>query len=226
MPLTPEDVVNKRFNATRVREGYAQEEVDDFLDEVVEELRRLNAENDDLREKLRQSEARIAELDRTLEAASGDAGAGDGPTGGSEEVSGAEEPDAPSEPAPSQPAVQQGAPQQPAPGAGAVEQAAGMLALAQRLHDEYVHEAETQRDRIVSEARSAAERLVSEATEEREHTLGLLQSERMDLETAIDHLRSFEQESRARLGEYFQTQLDQLRRQAPVVSEGPAGDRS
>jgi DivIVA domain-containing protein len=32
MPLTPEDVVNKRFQPTKFREGYDQDEVDDFLD--------------------------------------------------------------------------------------------------------------------------------------------------------------------------------------------------
>ena len=38
-PITPEDVVNARFRATRWREGYDQGEVDDFLDEVVVALR-------------------------------------------------------------------------------------------------------------------------------------------------------------------------------------------
>lgn len=46
MPLTPEDVVNKRFQPTKFREGYDQDEVDDFLDEIVVELRRLNQENE------------------------------------------------------------------------------------------------------------------------------------------------------------------------------------
>ena len=31
MALTPEDVVNKRFQPTKFREGYDQDEVDDFL---------------------------------------------------------------------------------------------------------------------------------------------------------------------------------------------------
>ena len=44
MALTPEDVVNKRFQPTKFREGYDQDEVDDFLDEVVVELRRLPGE--------------------------------------------------------------------------------------------------------------------------------------------------------------------------------------
>ena len=52
MPLTPEDVSNKRFTPVRLREGYDMGEVDQFLDEVEAELERLLAENDDLRTKL------------------------------------------------------------------------------------------------------------------------------------------------------------------------------
>src|SRR3954454_6363754 len=52
MPLTPEDVSNKRFTPVRLREGYDMGEVDQFLDEVEAELDRLNKENDDLRQKL------------------------------------------------------------------------------------------------------------------------------------------------------------------------------
>ena len=57
MALTPEDVVNKRFQPTKFREGYDQDEVDDFLDEIVVELRRLNAENEDLRRQLAEAVA-------------------------------------------------------------------------------------------------------------------------------------------------------------------------
>jgi DivIVA domain-containing protein len=49
MPLTPEDVQNKRFRVTRLKPGYDEDEVDAFLDEVEAELRRLLAENDQLR---------------------------------------------------------------------------------------------------------------------------------------------------------------------------------
>jgi len=48
MALTPEDVVQKRFQQTKFREGYDQDEVDDFLDEVVVELRRLIQEKDEV----------------------------------------------------------------------------------------------------------------------------------------------------------------------------------
>lgn len=64
MALTPEDVVNKRFQPTKFREGYDQDEVDDFLDEVVAELRRLHEENSELRGQLTQCQTRVAELSR------------------------------------------------------------------------------------------------------------------------------------------------------------------
>ena len=52
MVLTPEDVLNKAFQTTKFREGYDQDEVDDFLDQVVVELRRLNQENEELRQQI------------------------------------------------------------------------------------------------------------------------------------------------------------------------------
>ena len=52
MPLTPEDVQKKTFTPVRLREGYDMGEVDQFLDEVETELRRLLQDNEDLRTKL------------------------------------------------------------------------------------------------------------------------------------------------------------------------------
>ena len=60
MALTPEDVINKRFQPTKFREGYDQDEVDDFLDEIVVELRRLNQENAELRDRLEGADAPTA----------------------------------------------------------------------------------------------------------------------------------------------------------------------
>src|SRR3954470_5268187 len=56
MPLTPEDVSNKRFTPVRLREGYDMGEVDQFLDEVEAELARLTRENDELRGKLQSAQ--------------------------------------------------------------------------------------------------------------------------------------------------------------------------
>ena len=70
MALTPEDIVNKRFQPTKFREGYDQDEVDDFLDAVVVELRRVVSEKDELVQKLAGMEGRIVELQRGGPAAS------------------------------------------------------------------------------------------------------------------------------------------------------------
>ena len=53
MAFMPEDVLNKNFTATQFRRGYDEQEVDDFLDEVVVELRRLSSDGDDLRTQLK-----------------------------------------------------------------------------------------------------------------------------------------------------------------------------
>jgi DivIVA domain-containing protein len=50
--LSPEQVVNQKFTPTKFREGYAQDEVDDFLDKVVLDLRLWASENDRLREQI------------------------------------------------------------------------------------------------------------------------------------------------------------------------------
>ena len=73
MPLlSADDVLNKTFTETRFRAGYDQDEVDHFLDVVVESLRAahagddttrtLRAENEELRTRLAAAEARISEL--------------------------------------------------------------------------------------------------------------------------------------------------------------------
>ena len=60
MPLTPEDVQKKQFSTVRFKEGYDEEEVDAFLDEVEAELRRLIAENSSLARQAQQPAAAAA----------------------------------------------------------------------------------------------------------------------------------------------------------------------
>jgi DivIVA domain-containing protein len=209
MPLTPEDVVNKRFQATKFREGYDQDEVDDFLDDVVNELRRLNEENDELRSKLGACERRVGELSRASVAR--DVSPQDEPAKPPVPVIGA--------PAPVPVAAVVPEPQRPLmEGLGAgPEAAAGMLALAQKLHDEYVRNGEQTRDRIVGEARDHAGRLVREAEDKQRQTLGSLEQERSLLERKIDELRAFEREYRSRLKSYLEGQLRDLEAKAAVV---------
>jgi DivIVA domain-containing protein len=63
MPLTPEDVANKRFPTSRFRAGYEPEPVDQFLDEVEQELYRLLRENDDLRSRLTAAQRAVGEAE-------------------------------------------------------------------------------------------------------------------------------------------------------------------
>jgi DivIVA domain-containing protein len=62
--LTPDEVLNKKFQVTKFREGYDMVEVDDFLDLVLGTLRAVYLENDELKEKLAAAESRVAELSR------------------------------------------------------------------------------------------------------------------------------------------------------------------
>jgi len=61
--LSAEDIVNKQFKTKR--DGYDPDDVDDFLDEVVKELRRIQIENDGLNQKVLATESRVAELQRS-----------------------------------------------------------------------------------------------------------------------------------------------------------------
>src|SRR5215203_835464 len=70
--LTADDVLNKKFQATKFREGYDQDEVDDFLDEVVTTLRAVQEENEELKTKLAAAERRVAELSRAGAASDAD----------------------------------------------------------------------------------------------------------------------------------------------------------
>ncbi|WP_380175202.1 DivIVA domain-containing protein [Kineococcus sp. DHX-1] len=213
MPLTPEDVVEKRFNPTRVREGYAQDEVDDFLDEVVAELRRLNAENSELRGQLNQCQSRVAELTRTG-AAAAPAEVAEAPQA-APTLEKAPEPEPEPEP---QPALVEAAAAQPA-GDDAASRAAGVIALAQRLHDEYVREGESQRDALVLSAQEQAQRVVAEAEARRDRTLGELEGRRVALEEVITQLHGRETTYREQLEQFIASQLEDLRRVARVVPD-------
>jgi DivIVA domain-containing protein len=61
--LSAEEIVNKQFKTKR--DGYDPDDVDDFLDEVVKELRRIQIENDGLNQKILAAESRVAELQRS-----------------------------------------------------------------------------------------------------------------------------------------------------------------
>lgn len=192
MALTPEDVVNKRFQSTKFREGYDQDEVDDFLDEIVVELRRLTQENDELRQRLVAADARIAELQR---------GAASMPM----EAAAAPAPVAAPAPAPF--------PVADAPSLGGAEPGVdtnNLLQLARRLHEEHVREGLAKKEQIIAEGQAEAARIVAEATSAQQGQLQTLERERMALQQRVDELRTFEREYRQQLRTYIQSQLTEL----------------
>jgi len=231
MPLTPEDVSNKRFTPVRLREGYDMGEVDQFLDEVEAELARLTKENDDLRSKLSaaQSGAPVAAPAPTPEPVV------------------QKEP----EPAPAPPPV---AAPEPVVVASPVETirvetvpqasnaAARLLEIATRNADELVEEAKNEADKIIAEARTKSERLDvdsrtkadrleadartraqmldSETAERRRQMFGDLEKERDKLNGEVENLRSFEREYRSRLKSYFSQQLEALNAGSEPPSSG------
>jgi DivIVA domain-containing protein len=229
MPLTPEDVSNKRFTPVRLREGYDMGEVDQFLDEVEAELARLTKENDDLRAKLSTAQG-----------------------------AGAPAPAAAPEPAPepvkAPEPVAEVAPVAVAAATGAIETirvetvpqasnaAARLLELATRNHDALIEQAKEDADKIVGEARTKAERLESESKNRaekvesdartratmldsetaarRQEMFGELEKERDKLSAEVERLRSFEREYRSRLKSYFTQQLEALGASTPETNGG------
>ncbi|WP_221583955.1 DivIVA domain-containing protein [Microbacterium sp. G2-8] len=188
MALTPEDVVTKQFQHVRFKEGFDPDEVDDFLDEIVVEWRKTIDENTQLKE-------RIAELE------SGAAAAPEAPA--------AEE-----KPAEAPEVVEEAPEAAPSDASGSVTStatsAAGIIARAERLHDEHVAEGEATAKRLVDDAEAKAESIVSSAEAKQREISQKLDSERKSLEGRITELRQFERDYRQQLRGYFEQKLADL----------------
>jgi DivIVA domain-containing protein len=241
MPLTPDDVRNKQFTTVRLREGYDEDEVDAFLDEVETELRRLIRENDELR-------AKLAAATRAASAAPATAPQ---PTVQTPPPIPriAEEPKKPApEPAPPPPAPVVEAPPPPpppkptpAPPAPAhveitpsADGAARVLALAQQTADHAIAEARGEANKIVGdarakadaierEARAKADALERDAQDKHRTIIGVLETQRTALERQLEELRQFEREYRSRLKSFLEGQLRQLEttQEGDNLSNGP-----
>lgn len=199
MALTPEDIVNKRFQSTKFRDGYDQDEVDDFLDEVVAEMRRVLQENEDLKQDLQAAEARISELQRS---------AGDNAA----EV-------APQPVSAAQPQVPTGVPQ-PIGDPVEAESTNNLLQLARRLHEEHVREGIQKRDELIAEGHAQAARVVAEAEAEQRRQLANFEEQKRGLEGQIEQLRQFERDYRQSLKGFITNQLTSLE-QTGVESVAP-----
>ena len=136
MAIMTDDVISKNFTATQLRRGYDEQEVDDFLDKIPVDLRRLTSDNDDLSERIPPEAAERARA--ATEAA--------------DEIA--------------KSALAAGV-----PAAAGLDSAAGVLVLAQKLHDEYVCEGQNTRERLISEGQSRHDQVVGEATARHEELL-------------------------------------------------------
>ncbi|GAA2174996.1 DivIVA domain-containing protein [Agrococcus versicolor] len=200
MALTPDDIVNRTFETTRFRDGYDQDEVDNFLDEIVAEFRALTTEKERL-------EARVAELESGAPAAT---------TAEVAPVASAPAPEP--EPVVEAPApAAQAAPETPSSSVSPE----GLLALAQRVHDEHVAEGQRRKDELVAQAETQAAEVEEAATRRRadlekefDATKTQLELEKAELETKIDELKTFERDYRLRLRGYIESQLRDLDRTA------------
>lgn len=196
--LTTDDIVNKKFQPTKFREGYDQDEVDDFLDEVVNTLDALSKERDSLKAELEEANRRIAQLQ------SGEAAAVAEPQ---------PEPVAPSEPAPAITEMAGGMSTEAAESTSAMS----MLSMAQRLHDEYVQSGQQEGEEIIAKARVDADRIIQEAEQEHSRVMAQLDQEKGVLERKIEELKTFESEYRAKMSAFLEGVLSDLAASAPAA---------
>jgi DivIVA domain-containing protein len=108
-----------------------------------------------------------------------------------------------------------------APAAAAPAASAGIIELAQRLHDEHVAEGIAQRDQLISDAKAQAASIVSEAETRGREELGKLERERATLEGKITELRNFERDYRAQLRSYIEGKLRDLETSATTSGAQP-----
>ena len=102
------------------------------------------------------------------------------------------------------------APVAEAPTGAAPAASAGIIELAQRLHDEHVAEGIAQRDQLIADAMAQAASIVSEAETRGREELAKLDRERSSLEGRISELRNFERDYRAQLRSYIEGKLRDL----------------
>jgi DivIVA domain-containing protein len=206
MTLTPQDVANKEFLTVRLREGYDIQQVDQFLDDVEAELRRLNDENIQLRQALPPE------------------GADTGPNEVEDPTPETnEDPTPETNDVPDTQIKQVTLDPSEAPAA-----ALTILTHAQTAADNLVNEARARADALVADATAKADSLVGEAAERSEQLntetdrrrtefMDALEREETDLRTRLDDLRAHEREYRSRLIAYHSEQARRLQ-------EGQADD--
>lgn len=144
MPLTPNDLLNKQFATTRLQEGYDQDEVDDFLDQVLAEFQRLIAENENLKTQLAAAPVAAAADSGELDAVRGQLAA------------------AQQQVAQLQAQLEQSK-EEAQSGAFDGMNSAEYLQLARRVHEEHVREGVVKRDQLIADGEAQSAALTAEA---------------------------------------------------------------
>lgn len=240
------DLMNVGIAAAKLGRGYEEGEVDNLLDQVIDELRRLTAENEALRELIpHDAEDKIAAAHASVEKAEASAQEAEAVATARIAKANADAEQAEAEAAERARAATEAAKEiarsafevgDEVRGTAEVDGAAvegldpavGVLALAQKLHDEYVSAGEAKHDalvaeadaliakataeheRIISEARERSTGMVAAARQKRAEVFQKLDGERGVLQKELEELRNSNREFRAHLKSYFEGQLIQL----------------
>ncbi|HWG92764.1 MAG TPA: DivIVA domain-containing protein [Mycobacteriales bacterium] len=247
MPLTPTDVQNKQFTVTRVKAGYAIEEVDSFLDEVESELARLLRENNDLRNRAVSAPAAPApapEPEPVRAAAPVAPPAPAAPMGASEGQEAALRTLLLAQRTADE-AVAEARAEAAQLVASAQAEAESLLTAARTEAEQTLAAARAEAEQVRSGSRSEADATLSRARAEAERTLatardqavqmeqqaaakvqaatGDLEERQRSLETRIDELHAFEREYRTRLRAYLENQLRELASRTAPDDDGGVG---
>lgn len=182
MPLTPDDVANKKFRLAR--RGYSLDEVDAFCDEVHSELSRL----------LREVPPPLGPAAPTDQAAPTDPAATALPAAVPHAVG--------------QDNVHEAA--APTSSHEAPHLALRTLTLAQRTADQVIQAAHEEAGSIVTSARGAAAAAEEASTVHVASILQSLEAREAGLRDRIEQLNAFEREYRSRLTAYLRLQLREL----------------
>lgn len=174
--LSADDVLNKAFSKTKYREGFDQDEVDDYLDAIAHTIQSLTAERDDLAARLN---AALSELQQVRSGS------------------------APVAPVPVA-----------AAGAATTASSADIMSMARQLHQEYITSGQEEKLRILERAELEAKDIVTRAQRDAEYAaqeaLERAKRDQAEIERAIEDLRRFERDYRARLTTYLQNLLGDL----------------
>lgn len=109
----------------------------------------------------------------------------------------------------------------PAAGGDTASEAAGIIAMAERLHNEHVAEGEAKRRQLIADAEEEVARLRREAEAKQREETSRLERERNTLEGRITELREFERDYRAKLRSLIEGQLRDLDQKASSTDSTP-----